>query len=117
MPLKYVDKDTGKFKITNRMISSKDEAFQAITIMLRTDSPFAENATSLEGLVGYNDSDDASGDIHMRLKNIETVLQNEYDIKTLSLEELDFNESSQQYEITLILERNDGTTVKETINA
>ena len=117
MPLSFIDKETGELKITNRMVKSSDEVFQAIVLLLRVDSPFASNATSLESLIGYSDVDDASGDIHMRLKNIETILQEEYDIEKLSLEDIDFDESTQQYNIKLILKYNDGTTIRETVNA
>lgn len=109
--LDILDNDN-EFKIKNRMTSN--EAFQAIVILLRTDSPFAETATSLSEYVGGNSDDSA---VAVRLKEVEKILQSEYNVKSLTIESIDFIEGDGVYEITLYLTYNDGSVEKGVVKA
>ena len=97
------------FKIQNRM--TNNEIFQAIAILLRADSPFAETQTSISD-IAYSDSED---EIAVRLKNIEKILKSEYNVSSLVTERIEFVDDI--YEIDLAIVYNDGSVEKGNISA
>ena len=107
MSLLHLVTSDGVLKIENRKVSRSREMLQTVTILLRTYSPYDDVIHSLEELLGQGDADEMQSDIKMRFKNIESILQSDYDVSRLVM--LNLKKEGQQYVIDILIEYNDNS--------
>ncbi len=106
----------GVLLIQNRMLPAKEQLVQAVQLLLLVSSPFDTVKTSISDLVGL-DSVDIFPDIRLRIKNLETLVKRDYNVRSVVIESLEYDESTTIYDINLLIVMNDGTVIKETFYA